>query len=69
MSKVKTNDKITIVGTLCSFIFGAIIGGVVYLLIKIFDLKSFIWYIVFFFIPPVIGAIIYALSKTKMVKA
>lgn len=63
--KQLTNHKITIVGLLSSFIFGLLIGGIVYLLIKMFNLKSKLWYILFAFTPPVIGFIIYWNSKAK----
>ncbi|MGL5519946.1 MAG: hypothetical protein ACRDBR_00735 [Metamycoplasmataceae bacterium] len=66
--KALTNHKITFIGLLCSFVFGLVIGGIVYLMIKIFNLKSWVWYILFAFLPPVIGIIIYATSKAKVVK-
>lgn len=62
-----TNDKITLVGLLCSFIFGLLFGGVVYLIVKTFNLKNPIWYILFAFLPPIIGAIVYWRSKAKKV--
>lgn len=68
MAKQLTNHKMTIVGLLCSFIFGLLVGGFVYLAIKIFNLKSGMWYLLFAFIPPFIGIIIYATSKAKVVK-
>lgn len=68
MAKQLANHKITIVGLLCSFIFGLFVGGLVYLAIKIFNLKSGLWYILFAFIPPFIGIIIYATSKAHKVK-
>jgi fructose-specific phosphotransferase system IIC component len=67
MAKELSNHKITLVGLLCSFIFGLVIGGVVYLLIKTFNLKSRLWYILFMFLPPVIGFVIYWRSKAKVV--
>ncbi|WP_027124174.1 hypothetical protein [Mycoplasmoides pirum] len=66
--KIRTNDKITLVGLLCSFIFGLLIGGIVYIVIKALNLKNILWVIVFMFLPPVIGAIIFFLSRAKMVK-
>lgn len=52
-------------GFLASLIFGCLLGAVVYTLTKLFNLKSWVWFIPFFFMPPVIGAIIYALSNKK----
>ncbi|WP_033159858.1 hypothetical protein [Mycoplasmoides alvi] len=66
--KIKTNDKITFWGFMGALVLGVVVGLIPYLLIKIFNLKSWFWFIPFFFIPPVIGAIIYGLSKTKVVK-
>ncbi|MGL4183698.1 MAG: hypothetical protein ACRCRP_01005 [Metamycoplasmataceae bacterium] len=66
--KTLVNHKMTFVGLLCSFIFGFIVGGFAYIVIKMFNLKSWIWYILFAFIPPGIGIIIYATSKAKVVK-
>lgn len=59
------DGRIHILGILASFIFGAGIGLITYLLTKIFNLKGWIWYIPFFFCPPFIGAIIYALSNKR----
>ena len=67
-AKIRVNDKITFKGLLCSFIFGLVLGGFAYLIIKTLNLKSWIWFIPFFFLPPVIGAVIYGLSKAKVVK-
>ncbi|MGL6125260.1 MAG: hypothetical protein ACRC1F_02085 [Metamycoplasmataceae bacterium] len=66
--KELTNNKVTLGGLLSSFIFGLLIGGFVYLIIKTFNLKSWVWYILFAFLPPFIGAVIYATSKTKVIK-
>ncbi len=67
-SKMRVNDKVTIIGLLSSFIFGLLIGGVVYLVIKMLNLKNILWVIPFMFFPPVIGAIIFMLSRAKVVK-
>lgn len=59
------DGKFHILGFLAALIFGGIIGVVPYLLTKMLNLKGWIWFIPFFFLPPVIGAIIYALSNGK----
>ncbi|EGZ31268.1 hypothetical protein [Malacoplasma iowae] len=59
------DGKFHIIGFLCALIFGLLLGGIVYILTKTFNLKSRIWFIPFFFMPPVIGAIIYALSNKR----
>ncbi len=68
MAKQLSNHKITLVGTLSAFIFGLLIGGFVYLAIKTLNLKSKLWYILFAFLPPVIGFVIYWRSKAHVVK-
>lgn len=52
-------------GFFWSLIFGIILGGIVYTITKLLNLKSWIWFIPFIFLPPIIGAIIYALSNGK----
>lgn len=59
------DGKFHIVGFLLSLIFGLGLGAIVYTLTKMFNLKSKIWFVLFVFIPPVIGAVIYALSNKK----
>lgn len=59
------DGKFHIVGFLLAFIFGLGLGAIVYVLTKLLNLKGWIWFIPFFFMPPVIGAIIYALSNMK----
>lgn len=60
-----SDGKFHIMGFLASLIFGLLLGGIVYVLTKAFNLKSKLWFIPFFFMPPIIGAIIYALSNKK----
>ena len=67
MAKELTNNKITLAGVLASFILGLGLGGIVYLLTKTLNLKSNLWYILFMFLPPFIGFIIYWRSKAKEV--
>ncbi|MGL5590773.1 MAG: hypothetical protein ACRDCH_01755 [Metamycoplasmataceae bacterium] len=55
--------KISWTGLLGSFVFGLGIGGFVYLLVKIFNLQSRLWYIPFAIMPPLIGMVIYAAAK------
>lgn len=59
------DGKFHIVGFLLSLLFGLGLGAIVYTLTKLLNLKSWVWFIPFFFMPPVIGAIIYALSNKK----
>lgn len=59
------DGKFHILGFLAALIFGFLLGGVVYVLTKMFNLEGWIWFIPFFFMPPVIGAVIYALSNKK----
>lgn len=59
------DGKIHLVGLLCSLIFGLGFGVIPYLLTKMFNLDGWFWFIPFAFLPPVIGAIIYALSNGK----
>ncbi len=59
------DNKIHFWGIVGSFIFGLGLGLIVYLCTKIFNLKGWIWFIPFFFCPPIIGAIIYAISNGK----
>ncbi|MGL4342947.1 MAG: hypothetical protein ACRCRZ_00025 [Metamycoplasmataceae bacterium] len=66
--KELTNNKITLVGFLCCLILGIGVGLIPYLLIKLLNLKSNLWYILFIFTPPVIGGIIYWRSKARVVK-
>lgn len=57
--------KMHLGGFLASLILGAGVGGIVYTITKVFNLKSSIWFIPFIFLPPIIGAIIYKLSNGK----
>lgn len=59
------DGKVHLVGFLLSFIFGAGLGAIVYVVTKLFNLKGWVWFIPFFFLPPVIGAVIYATSNSK----
>ncbi len=59
------DGKIHFWGLLASLVFGGIIGVIPYLVTKMCNLKGWVWFIPFFFCPPVIGAIIYALSNCK----
>lgn len=59
------DGKIKLWGIVGSFVFGLGLGLIVYLLTKMFNLKGWIWFIPFIFLPPVIGAVIYALSNGK----
>lgn len=59
------DGKFHILGFLCALIFGLGLGAITYTLTKLFNLKGWFWFIPFFFMPPVIGAIIYALSNKK----
>ncbi len=59
------DGKIHFWGIIGSLVFGLGLGLIVYLVTKIFNLKSWVWFIPFFFLPPVIGAVIYALSNCK----
>jgi Na+/proline symporter len=67
MAKYLTNHKMTLVGLIASFVFGFLVGGFVYIAIKTLNLKSKLWYILFAFLPPVIGFVIYWNSKAKVV--
>lgn len=59
------DGKFNIIGFLLSLIFGLGLGAIVYTLTKMFNLKGWIWFIPFMFMPPVIGAVIYMLSNGK----
>ncbi|AAT27680.1 hypothetical protein [[Mycoplasma] mobile] len=59
------NTNFTWVGILLTLILGYGIGLIVYFLVKIFDLKSIIWYIVFFFLTPFSGLFIYWFTKSN----
>ncbi len=59
------DGKFHILGFLAALVCGLGLGAIVYTLTKLFNLESKIWFIPFFFMPPVIGAIIYALSNKK----
>ncbi len=59
------DGKFHLGGFLCALIFGCLLGGIVYAVTKAFNLKSWVWYIPFVFMPPVIGGIVYALSNSK----
>jgi len=59
-------NEITVWGILGSFGLG--LGLIVYLLTKIFGLTGTAWFILFIFLPPFIGALIYALSNGKTIK-
>ncbi len=57
------DGKFHIWGFLAALVFGGVIGIIPYLCSKMLNLKSKLWFIPFAFCPPIIGAIIYALSK------
>ncbi len=60
------DGKFHLGGFLCALFGGCLLGGIVYILTKTFNLKSWLWYIPFgLFMPPVIGGIVYALSNCK----
>ncbi len=58
-------NEINVWGVLGSLFFGLGLGLIVYLLTKMLNLSGWVWFIPFFFLPPFIGAIIYALSNGK----
>ncbi|MGL5617814.1 MAG: hypothetical protein ACRCWU_02010 [Metamycoplasmataceae bacterium] len=58
-----SRNKITWTGLLGSFVFGFGVGIFVYLIAKLFKLKSRLWYIPFALMPPLIGMVIYATAK------
>lgn len=59
------DNKIHFWGIVGSLVFGLGLGLIVYLLTKIFNLEGWFWFIPFCICPPIIGAIIYALSNGK----
>jgi fructose-specific phosphotransferase system IIC component len=59
------DNKIHFWGVVGSLFLGLGLGLIVYLLTKIFNLSGWVWFIPFIFLPPFIGAIIYALSNGK----
>lgn len=55
--------RVSIIGLLCSFIFGLGLGAIVYMATKLFCLRSAWWFLLFFFLPPIIGIRIYRKSN------
>ncbi len=52
-------------GFLAALIFGLGLGAITYCITKMCNLKSKWWILLFAFMPPVIGFVIYVLSNSK----